>query len=124
MFHGDTFKWPDNDYGDLAKEVFTERYGIKNVDVCALLAHDGDFVRDHEGVFHFIFGDVPFGYFRGLTHDVRFSEKQIRIIMRGAKIALHAQGSIGIRIGEHDKDLWVNIGKECGLHTRGMLMSC
>ena len=29
---------------------------------------------------------------------------------------LHKEGTILIRIGEYDKDMWVEVAKECGLY--------
>ena len=79
-------------------------------------AHGGTFVKDHEGKFYLVFGDVPFGYFRGLRHNVRFSRSQVVTILLGAKQVLHKEGTIIIRIGEYDKDMWVEVAKECGLY--------
>jgi hypothetical protein len=98
LCHGNTYEWPKNDLGIGAEQVFKQRYGIRNKNACALLTHDGTFVKDHEGKFYLVFGDVPFGYFRGLSHDVRFSRKQAVVILMGATQVLHKEGTIIIRI--------------------------
>ena len=120
--YGNTYEWPKNDFGKGAEHVFKQRYEIRNEDACALLAHGGTFVKDHEGRFHLVFGDVPSGYFRGLPHDVRFSRTQAVVILMSAKQVLHKEGTIIIRIGEYDKEMWRS-PRSVVCTVSGMLMS-
>ena len=112
------YQFPDDEWGKRARQVWEqERFSIENQCCTTLLDPTGTFCKKNKDKFHLVFADIPWGVLdKQGASDRRLDADTVRKVILGAKEVCHPEGSIVIRMGEHDHDLWWTKAYNAGLY--------
>ena len=91
-----------------------ERISIYKMDIAELLFADSAFSKKYAGKLGFLHGDIPFGYFLNDPADIRWSQHLATLVATGAKRLLHGTGTILLKMGDKDADMWRTTFEQAG----------
>jgi hypothetical protein len=81
------------------------------------LTDKSNFRAEYDGKVWVIFLDIPFGYLIGNPSDRRLPEDYVKRMAVKLFTILHMQGTLIVRMGDHDADMWRN-----ALHAAGFMV--